>query len=237
MYLREKWGYCRGYRQQGRFHRKNAEPCQDSLRITEEEEFRFYGLADGQTGAEASGEGGYAALQETEDWIREMGVKGLREYPYSDELPCLLMQRIRRRLREKSEGEGLPLEAYSSTLLAVGIAPESGQYVLLHLGDGCAVGVRQGEAAILSPPENGITGRHTWLTTSANAVCHLRIRFGSLEKLDRLLLFSDGADCFCRGKCLLHRELLSAGSAENLSRLLQAKNPADDASFLLVEKL
>lgn len=227
----------RGFCRRGEYHAEREEPCQDVLRITEEADFCFYGLADGRTGAEAGAEGARAVLKEAEDWIRETGVGALEAYPYPDELPCLLLRRIRRRLEEKSREEKRPMEAYGSTLLAVGADPVTGRYLLIHLGDGCAVGVREETAQILSPPENGVTRCHTWLTTSPNGVYHLRIRFGSWRNQDRILLLSDGAEGLCRGKRILQGELVASGTAEELGRFLQEKKPMDDASFLLLEKL
>ena len=172
------------------------------------------------------------------DYIETQGIGNLIPAPFPDELPCMMVKEIRKRLLGLAGEKKAELQDFASTLLAITVDRSTGEYMLLHLGDGCALGIPEtGDAAILSPPENGLSFNHTWLTTSDHAVAHLRIRYGSLEGKNRILLLSDGAGCLCGSGNIPPRAkpLLKDGSASQLRAYLESSNSADDASCILLE--
>ena len=222
----------------GRLHREREEPCEDIVVVQSHPEFLFCGIADGKSGAEFGAEGGRVSLEATADYIHALGIGNLIHAPFPDELPCMIVKEIRKRLLALAGEKQAQLQDFASTLLAIAVDRSTGDYALLHLGDGCALGIPDTEeAAILSPPENGLSFNHTWLTTSDNAVAHLRIRFGSLGGKTRILLLSDGASCLCGGGNIPHRvkPLLRQGSKSQLRAYLESSNPSDDASCVMLE--
>lgn len=222
----------------GTFHREAHLPGGDAVVLRADRDHLFCGLADGQSGTRCGQEGGSACLEAIADHIASEGVGNLMDTPFPDELPCTFTKIFRKKLLQLSESRAMPLEEFASTLLAVAVDLKTGKYMLLHLGDGCAVSIPvSGEPAMISSPDNGISLRDTWLTTSGNAVSHFRVRFGTLENRKRLLLLSDGAACFCKGRNILRnaRELLKHGTPAQLEEQLRAGHLSDDATCLLLE--
>lgn len=213
----------------GTRHRQTCAPCEDVVHIREHPDCCFFGLADGQTGKPYGARGGTACLQAAAGFVEQWGVSHLAEYLFPDELSCLLLKEMRSSLCSMARQQGAFTD-YSSTLLAAAIDQNTGQYVLLHLGDGCIAGLRQdGTAALLSAPDTGISRYQTWLTTSAQAASHLRIHFGSVVGLKKILLLTDGGAPFYRGKNLTRqgRDLMNL-SQEDLAKTLAALNCRDD---------
>lgn len=222
----------------GQSHQRDCQPCHDAVFTRCTEEYLFCGLADGQSGTRYGREGGQICLEAIADHIDSHGIENLIHAPFPDELPCILVQAYRRKLVAMARERQADLKEFASTLLAIAVERKTGKYILLHLGDGCAVSVPQtGEPALITRPDNGLTLCHTWLTTTPGAVAHFRVCFGSLGSKKRLLLLSDGATCFCRGSNLLRRakELLKTGTPQQLQQQLEQSDPADDATCLLLD--
>lgn len=222
----------------GSRHRRSRQPCEDVVRIHTTREYLFCGLADGQSGKRYGAEGGRFCLEAVEEYIASAGIENLLKMPFPDELPCAVAKAFRKRLCALAESKAAGIREFASTLLAVAVNRETGNYVLVHLGDGCAISIpHTGDPVLISTPENGITSCYTWLTTSEYAVSHLRVAFGSLESKKRLLLITDGATCFCRGKEIPHRakELLKNGSPSQLCNRLAESDPVDDAACILLD--
>ena len=223
---------------EGLRHRNAQQPSQDSVLLRAAGDFLFCGIADGQSGTRYGAEGGRACLEAVFEYLESAGPDSLIHGPFPDELPCMVVRSYRQRLIQLSRQYGADFKEFASTLLVIVANLRTGEYLLLHLGDGCAISIpRAGEPAILSGPDTGLTACHTWLTTSDHAVNHLRVRFGSLENKKRLLILSDGATCFCRGTNILWRtkELLKNGTSAQLrDRLLQSA-PIDDAACLILD--
>ena len=223
----------------GEEHIRKRVACEDILYIREEPELCFYGLADGQSGKTRGTEGGRACLQRIADFIIRHGIGYLEDYPFPDELSFLLMKEIRAELGRLAEQQG-EFSDYSSTLVCIAAEPETGRCMYIHLGDGCIIGVRQDRSlSMVSAPENGMTQYHTWLTTSSRAAEHLRVRFGSMKQMRRLVMLTDGAEQVCRGKNILKqsRDLLTRGSRQELIKFLESAGHRDDVGCVVLDLL
>lgn len=217
-----------------------AEVCEDTVFLRQTPDLFFYGLADGQSQKPHCAPGGLESLKALECYIRAQGLSNLLDLPFPDELPCMLMRQIRRALLDLSGSGGGAFEDYASTVLAMAVEPATGRFLMIHLGDGCAVGLtRDGRLLLLSDPENRVNGRYTWLTTSETAVPHMRVTNGCLQDLKRIYLMTDGASRLCRGRniSLRGRELMTAGSWQELQDYLTGACPEDDAACIFLEIL
>lgn len=217
--------------------RKNG-VCEDALYVQEENNILFIGVADGQSGKSRSLEGGQLCLQTTKDFISRQTIEGLIHIPYPDELPYTLIHLLRETICRKAIQENQAPEEYASTLIFFAIDLFSGNFVLFHLGDGCALGLKQdGSIFLISPPENGIISKSTWLSTSQGAAKHLRFSYGSLSKFCRLILLSDGAENLCRGSNLhpYARTLLQKGTQKEISDYMCSWQYSDDASCIIFD--
>ena len=223
---------------QGSCHRQNRHPCDDVVLMRTTRNYLFCGLADGQSGAKNGTAGGQVCLEAISDYIESVGIENLLNAPFPDELPCAFVKAFRKELLPLAESSSASINDFASTLLAVAVDLQNGKYILLHLGDGCAISIpHTGEPIPISVPENGITSHHTWLTTSENAVFHFRVTFGSFANKRRLLLMSDGATCFCRGREIPRRAkdlLKDSCHARIYERLIQS-NPVDDATCIIID--
>lgn len=223
---------------EGSRHRKDRHPCEDVVWIRSTQDYLFCGLADGQSGTQYGAEGGKACLEAVSDFIGSVGIGSLLDARFPDELPCAIVQVFRKKLLSLAKSRSAGWNEFASTLLALAVDRKTGRYMLIHLGDGCAISIPDtGEPTAISAPENGLLSYHTWLTTSDHAVSHLRVSFGSLDNKKRILIMSDGAACFCRNREIpwRMRELLKNGSQPALQKRLEESDPVDDATCIIVD--
>lgn len=223
----------------GHRHRLEGIDCQDAHLMLETEEFGFYGLADGQSGQRYCRIGAEAVLKFTWQFIEQRTLQALLRHPYTDELQYELIRTIRACLAGLSRKYNAVPAEFASTLVAVALDRSTGEYLTIHLGDGAILGVSRDKGTVLlSAPENGITRQYTWLTSSRDAMRHLRLQRNSAAGLDRLVLLTDGATLFCRGGLVSHRGDLLFRTPDNPSDIEQAlcsSDPQDDASCLVVD--
>lgn len=223
----------------GARNEKEEKACQDVFYVRETQNFLFFGLADGRSGSLYGAEGGHACLEAAADFVQKLGISEFIHYPFPDELPCMLMKEIRRVIRSMAKVNNSDRKEFASTLVAVAVDRLTGEYGLVHLGDGSVVGIRRnGTIVTLSSPENGVSRYHTWLTTSENAVPHLRVTFGSVLDKRRLLLMSDGAECFRVGNRIpgkRKKELLFNGTHQQIAEHLMDIHPVDDVGLWILD--
>jgi len=205
------------------------------LLVRETQEFCFYGLADAQNGSAYGRTGGTACLNTACKVIRSWGIGAMAAFPFPDEFPCMLMREIRESIRSLIRQQGGAFPDYASTLLAMAVDPATGQYVLVHIGNGCGVCVREDNSVgIISPPEK-ITARH--FTTSPNAVCHLRLEFGSVSRMKRMVLLTAGAARLCNGKNISRKAnvLFTSGTQAEICSYLKVSEPPDDIGCIVLD--
>lgn len=222
----------------GSYHQQNQHHCEDVVLMRTTRDYLFYGLADGQSSAKYGAEGGRVSLEAISDFIESVGIENLLNSPFPDELPCAFVKSFRKELLPLAESNSASIKEFASTLLAIAVDLRNGEYILLHLGDGCAISIpNTGDPTSISAPENGITSYHTWLTTSENAVSHFRVTFGSFANARRILLISDGATCFYRGREIPRRakDLLKDSCHTNIYNRLIQSNPVDDATCIIID--
>lgn len=212
--------------------------CNDVIYCRKTPALLFYGLADGQGHKQHGSAGGAFALHAIAEYIHEIGLSALLEFPFPDEIPFLLTQKFRSVLSSLSQQQGYPFTEYASTLLGIAVDLISGNYMILHLGDGCAIGLHKSHSSIiLSPPENTFSREYTWLTTSDHAAFHLRISFGNIQNFQRLVFLTDGATSLCYGKNLSSRarQLLADEDPHQFLNALKRTHPHDDASGIVLD--
>ena len=226
------------FSQTGQHHIADKLPCEDVYTTRYEDPFHFYGLADGQSGKRFCAVGGQTVLTAIAKYVKDKTILHLCSYAYIDELQYELIRMIRSTLSKLSEEYHADISEFSSTIIAVAIDANTKDYLIIHLGDGSVVGItKENSAVMLSAPDNGITNQYTWLTTSTDAMKHLRIYKGSIENLKRIVLLTDGATMLCRGRNIAKRAepiLCDLDNPGNIIREIQQGNPVDDASCVVV---
>lgn len=223
----------------GARHAARGEACEDVIYCSETPELVFCGLADGQSGRRHCREGAEAALQSIERYLHGRKIPALMRYEHKDEIQYEIIRGIRAGIMRLAEKKAVNKEELSSTILVFALHPPTGTYITIHLGDGVMIGRRRDTFLhILSAPENGVTARYTWLTTSDDALMHLRISFGNVRDYDRIFLFTDGASAVCRGRNISRegvRMLGRSGNAEEIMEYIRRSEPVDDAGYILID--
>lgn len=216
---------------------KSAE-CEDVIYIDNSSEIEFFGLADGQTGKKNCREGGKEVLKAMFRYIKNKGLGEMIQFEHVDELRYELNKVIRDTISELASAEGEEIAEYASTLVIFAYTIQTGNYVIIHLGDGSIIGQKKGgDINMLSSPENGLTRNYTWLTTSQEAFCHLRIAFGNIKFYSRILLMSDGASIYVYGRNIMDRakKMIQRNKSEDIVSCLKNSNPVDDASCIVID--
>lgn len=240
MYISDKGCYpVNCFSETGQYHVADKLPCEDVYITRCEGSFHFYGLADGQTGKHFCAVGGQKVLTAIAQYVKDKTISHLCHYEYIDELQYELIRVIRSTLSKLSEEYLADISDFSSTIIAVAVDANTKDYLIIHLGDGSVVGVNgENSIIILSAPDNGITSQYTWLTTSTDAMKHLRIYKGSIENLKRIVLLTDGATMLCRGRNIAKKAapiLCDLDNPGNILQEIQQGNPVDDASCIVVD--
>ena len=227
------------YSQTGAMHLNSNSESEDIFIAKEERDLLFYGLADGQSGKAFCRQGAYEVLTVIANYIKKKGITALSEYEHVDEIQYEIIKIIRKKLNNLAETRNTSVYEFASTILAMGIEPKTGNYVTVHLGDGGIFGKRSdGSINFISTPDNGITSRYTWLTTSENALLHLRIGFGSISNYDRVIMYTDGAESICRGTSITQsakRIVLDNEESWKIGEILHTSEPADDATCVVID--
>jgi len=226
--------------QTGQCHICEGIDCEDVSVIVEKGAYRFYGLADGQSGKQYCKIGGEAVLNAVSLYLEKKGLHAICQNKNYDEIQYEVVKEVRHTIAQLSKEYSSAPEEFASTMVVVAIDTAKNLYVTLHLGDGGIIGIGEEDQKpyLLSAPENGIGLRYTWLTTSSNTMTHIRLHTGSLEDLSRIILITDGATMFLRGRSIVKRseELLSCQNNSNeIAQTLQDNAPQDDASCIVID--
>lgn len=217
--------------------KKNSLLNEDVTMIIEEENFCFYGIADGQSRKMHCVDGASVSLTAVAACLKEEGIKKLLQKQYFDEIQYELVKTIRRNLECQADRFNTDVAEFGSTLLCLAVDPMSGSYILIHLGDGRAVGEgKDGVMRNISCPENGICLNQTWLTTSSNAANHIRIYTGNINNYRRIAIMSDGADRLFQKE--IRRPYISGKpekyDVREIASLITGKKSLDDSSCIIV---
>lgn len=168
----------------GRHHRAAGLPCQDKIALVRGEGVFCVALADGAGSRTDSDLGADCVTRCTAELLAG---EFDRLWALGDELAEYLIETCVHALAQLEP----PVYEMACTLLFFA-GHEDGRYLSGHLGDGIQIAVKDGAAAVFSPPENGDYQNETFFITSLDAKEHLRIRRGKTEDSGALLLMSDG---------------------------------------------
>lgn len=228
------------FHQTGQCHIREGIDCEDVSVIVEKGAYRFYGLADGQSGKRYCKLGGEAVLNAVSLYLEKKGVHSIWQNEYEDEIQYELVKVVRDTISQLSKEYGSSPEEFASTMVVIAIDTAEKLYATIHLGDGGIIGIggKDQKPCLLSAPENGISLRYTWLTTSSSAMTHIRLHTGSLEDLSRIIMITDGATMFLRGKSIVKQSeefLCCQKSSREFAQMIQDSAPQDDASCLIID--
>ena len=231
--------YAECFKQVGTIHMNRNMGSDDVIYTSENPELYFYGLADGQSGKKYCRQGAETVLEFIGEYIQKRKIYDLSQHKHLDEIQYEIIRSVREKLEELAIASQAKISDFASTILAMGIDSKTGQYMTIHLGDGGILGKRiDGSLTFISAPENGITSKYTWLTTSEGALLHLRIGFGQISNYSQVVMFTDGAEAICRGTNIsagIRRILNENEDASQLAAMICDSRPSDDATFIAID--
>lgn len=175
----------------GAYHERNKMLCQDQVFCKKGVNGQSVVLADGTGDSNANTFCVREVADFTSDALLEFAESGFDGPIGKEDVIQRLMEGIVRIISKYMESCQLPADAFASTLMGIAIDHRRGNYLLIHLGDGIILGRSGQQSCVLSYPVNG-NADQTFLTISENLFLHMKVRQGRLEKLDRLVLCSDG---------------------------------------------
>mgnify|MGYP002557050328 FL=1 len=226
------------YSKTGKNNMERDAECEDVIFIDETPEIKFWGIADGQTRKKYCREGGKKVLEAVFHFISDKGITQMTRYEHVDELQYELIRVVRETISKMALNEKVEKTEYASTLVVLACDTHTGNYTIIHLGDGSIIGRKKdGSISMLSSPENGLTTSYTWLTTSKEALLHLRIGFGCIQDYKRIVMITDGATVLARGKNISEKtqNMIVRGSRDDIVTSLAESNPTDDASCIIID--
>lgn len=226
------------FHQTGQHHMDEGKDCEDVSVIVTRANYCFYGLADGQSGKRYCREGGRAVLMAVSDFLEQKGIHNLCQYEFLDEVQYELIKVIRETLSTLGKSYGTDsLLDFSSTLVVFAMDPHAKEYITVHIGDGAIIAVsKDNTLEVVSGPENGVIDKYTWLTTSRDAMYHIRIRRECINTIRRIAMVTDGATMLIRGRAIAKNaeSLLIEGTVKDFESEIFSAHPQDDASCILV---
>lgn len=168
----------------GERHEEIGLPCQDNIAISSEDAKNFVVvLADG------------AGSVENADIISKIVTRTLTEelsnneklFKLSDgEIQDLVLKVPKVELQEK--------ELQADCTLILYVENEENETMLIHIGDGIALNIKNKETKVLSYPENGDLPNQTFFLSDENAKKHIRIYRNNILSESTIVLSSDGAE-------------------------------------------
>ena len=94
-------------------HLQQNKPCEDVIYLRQTRNLLFYGLADGQSQTLCGAEGGRACLEAVADYIENTGISNILHAPFPDELPCMFVKQIRRRILSMVSSQNTDFKEYA----------------------------------------------------------------------------------------------------------------------------
>lgn len=222
----------------GKNNLERGAECEDVIYIDKTSKIKFFGIADGQSRKKYCREGGKEVLKAVFGFIARKGIDRMTQYEHMDELQYELIRVIRDTVSELASNNGAEKSEFASTLVVLAYDIHTGNYMIVHLGDGSIIGRKKdGDISMISSPENGLTTNYTWLTTSQEALYHLRIGFGNINNYSRIIMITDGAIMYAHGRNISERAkiLIESGNREDLISFLDNSDPSDDASCIIID--
>lgn len=227
--------------QRGTGHQQRGLPCQDSAHGFARGTVSCIALADGAGSREDSHR---AADTVTRTLTRQAVDAFDRWYALPDEaLACALLRAAAEAVQQTAPGT----EPACTLLLFA--AARDGRRLLVHLGDGAALGAGTCGPLLLSAPDNGDTREETYFVSSPGAARHLRIRRTLPTGCGAVLLCSDGSaaalldnrtgavapavSVLARMTATLPRSTAQQYMEEDLDRLFRSHTP-DDMSLAVL---
>lgn len=210
--------------QTGTGHRQHGVPCQDAAAGFDAGNACCIALADG---AGSRPDSHFAAGAVTEALSRRLAEEFDAWYTLPDEaLARSLLTAACAAVEAAHPG------TESACTLLLFAADTTGRCLLLHLGDGAALGAGADGPLLLSAPENGESRNLTYFVSTPGASAHLRIRRMLPPGCHTVLLCSDGS-----AAALLHEQTRQVAPAVSVLARMTATLPRATAEQYMGEDL
>lgn len=231
----------------GSLHRLTGTRCQDHTAYVRSGSIGASALSDGAGSLQRSGEGAMTISHAAACFLASSFSRLIAMD--DDAIRRELYDLITRILANLSARYGENAVRFGSTLLAVGCDARTGEYLVVHIGDGliCTIPAGSCTPVPLSLPERGRRANETYLTVSLlnpGGLFHIRIKRGRGAGI--FMLTSDGAEdsLFCENGLVLSPSLteftdMFLSAPEQFDSIFRSAvqrdiRPVDDFSFSML---
>ena len=210
----------------GSRHIRQQRFCQDSaaMSLREKSEIVIAAVSDGCSGARYSSTGSKLCAEGFVRAFDKMSDKAIKRLCSSGKYDTEIKKTVLFYLGEIVKNSGMEYYQISSTL--VGILCCRKNALVVHIGDGFSIKLKNGHTDIVSPPENGAVTNITFFATSPDAEKHLRISRTTVN--DGIIISTDG---------LSDTEINSSlFQFDRLHKLLSKETFSDDCGVILITR-
>lgn len=218
----------------GARHAARGGENEDAVCARESGRYTAVSLADGVSACRRARTGAEIASGAVAGLLAERG-KYLFDFP-RQEVVSVTLSHILHRLRRQADREPGAVEDYSSTAAGVVFDRQERRLLCFNLGDGMILAQAGGQSRILSMPSDSSSG--CCATTTRNAGRMAEVRTADAERLESVLLCTDGAwrQMFARGRLKPEvTALLDRHDWRGLQDFLSGQACPDDHSFIALE--
>lgn len=214
----------------GQYHKRHSMKCQDQVIYKEKNQCQVIVLADGAGKDDKNVVCVKEVIEYTADMMLRFAEKRGMQVLDKEDMIQALMNGVVCIISKYMDRWKLPAEMFGSTLLGVVLNHGTGQYLLIHLGDGIIIGKSEDQIRVLSYPVNKGYD-HTFLTVSENLLERMKVKAAEIGELNQFVLCSDGVyDCPIKNS-FTHQEIWDI-----LDRGIELSEKEDDQSMIQLRR-
>lgn len=218
----------------GKYHIDNNGENQDAICYGENVHFSVISLADGvstceraKCGAEIASNAMTSLLLKKGDYFFEFEEEQIADF---------ILSHIVYKLEKKAMEEMKDISEYSSTIASVLVDKKNGRLLCFSVGDSMILAVGNGKCRMIATPSDSMQG--CCVTTTKNAKAMTSVHIFSTEKLESVVICSDGAwrNMFSKSRLKPEVEnMLVNNEYEGLKDFLVLQKSFDDCSFVSLD--
>ena len=225
-----------GYSNIGTHNANNNEENQDFSFSEELNNYEVIALADGVSSCSKAREGAEISAKAIAFYLLK-NAEFLLDFPDEEQRNKLIVDCVMKKLKEKANYDGMPVEEYSSTLSAVLFDKTTNKALTFNLGSNMIMALYGDKTHIVGMPGDNRYGTIVTTTKGASyeASSHIIDTVNSDIQAEDFIMFTDGAwKALYSGTRPIPevQTLLMEKRFDLLQQFLQQKNPFDDNSFI-----
>lgn len=224
----------------GKYHIEHNMPNEDCVVILKNDDLAVSVIADGAGVKKAGKEAARLIVPAIAEWIYDAFLE--LYYRNGEYVRREAVRIINICLKSYAKSNGIEENDLACTLMAAAMDSD-GRCLCIHMGDGVILRRMEGydikQAEVISPPENGLTSKTTYLTMNCNMWGHIRYCRWNDPETECIISLTDGAQTHIADLENAEGWSVTAScqlDARNVVNHLMCQHPVDDYSFAIISK-